>query len=449
MKVLLRAALKSSAGTLVALLSSVVAIKIIATVAGPTGIGLFSILRQAQQTAAIAGSIGGQAAIVQGLSNKTGDERDAHTALILRAVLTSTFLFCVAIILGAPWAAPLIIGAIPNSVNVLRLIAVPTLLGTALIFLSGIITSHRRVGLLAIVQIASGLSLASFAYFAATRPTAVSFILLLSASGLVGLTVAAYFCVRNDWLRILRKTWWRRGNEPYTNTFYKVGAATMAAGMMGAGAVLIVRMLVRRHHGLEGAGIFDAAWTISMTYVTLILTSLSAYYLPTLTTLHGKTEERNQLIQQYFKFSTFASIPLIGSVVVLKPLAIHWLYSEEFFQAIYTMRWMLLGDFFKISSWVFSMPMLAYADMRPYLIGEFFWNAAFVSITAVVLYSGQGIESIGIVFLILYVLYFLYTYSYCVKKYQFRLTNAAAISWILGLIFLLLLSAVISQFQVF
>lgn len=449
MKTLLRAALKSSAGTLVALLSSVVAIKIIATVAGPTGIGLFSILRQAQQTAAIAGSIGGQAAIVQGLSNKTGDERDAHTALILRAVLISTFLVCVAIILGAPWAAPLIIGEIPNSANVLRLIAVPTVLGAALIFLSGIITSHRRVGLLAIVQIASGLSLASFAYFAATRPNAVSFILLLSASGLVGLTVAAYFCVTNDWLRILRKTWWRRGDEPYTNTFYKVGAATMAAGMMGAGAVLIVRMLVSRHHGLDGAGIFDAAWTISMTYVTLILTSLSAYYLPTLTTLQGKTEERNQLIQQYFRFSTFASIPLIGSVVVLKPLAIHLLYSEEFFQAIYTMRWMLLGDFFKISSWVFAMPMLAYADMRSYLIGEFFWNAAFVSITAIVLSTGHGIESIGILFLILYVLYFLYTYFYCVRKYRFRLTNAMAISWILGLIFLLLLSFVISKFQAF
>ena len=113
------------------------------------------------------------------------------------------------------------------------------------------------------------------------------------------------------------------------------------------------------------------------------------------------------------------------------------------------MRWMLLGDFFKISSWVFAMPMLAYADMRSYLIGEFFWNAAFVSITAIVLSSGQGIESIGILFLILYVLYFLYTYFYCVRKYRFRLTNAMAISWILGLIFLLLLSFVISQFQAF
>ena len=49
MKELLKAAAKSSAGTFITLLSSAVAVKIIAVFAGPAGIGLFSLLRQIQQ----------------------------------------------------------------------------------------------------------------------------------------------------------------------------------------------------------------------------------------------------------------------------------------------------------------------------------------------------------------------------------------------------------------
>ena len=443
MRALLRAAVKSSAGTLVALLSSALAIKIIATVAGPTGVGLFSILRQIQQTASIAGTIGGQAAIVQGLASKTGEEKDTHLALIFRAVVIATLIVCSTIILAAPWIAPLIFADLPDGDNVVRLIAVPTMLGAALIFVSGIIVSHRAVGVLAIVQICSGLSLAAFAYFAGTSPTGVNFIYLLSASGFSGLTVAAYFCVKNDWFRGLRSIWWRCDYKHQSTTFYKVGAATMMAGMMSSGAVLIVRTLVSRYHGLAGAGIFDAAWTLSMTYVTLILTSLSAYYLPTLTMLKGKMDERNVLIQQYLRFATFASIPLIGSVVVLKPWVIQLLYSSEFYQAEYIMRWMLIGDFFKISSWVLAMPMLAYVDMRPYLISEFLWNCSFVCASAVLMSMGHGIESVGIVYCILYIVYFMYTYFYCFKKFQFRIDRGLLMAWIAGLIFLVSLSFVI------
>ena len=60
MKELLKAAAKSSAGTFITLLSSAVAVKIIAVFAGPAGIGLFSLLRQIQQTASIVGVMGGQ-----------------------------------------------------------------------------------------------------------------------------------------------------------------------------------------------------------------------------------------------------------------------------------------------------------------------------------------------------------------------------------------------------
>jgi O-antigen/teichoic acid export membrane protein len=436
MKEILKAAAKTSAGTLITLLSSAIAIKIIAVFAGPAGIGLFSLLRQIQQTASIVGVLGGQAAIVQGLSDKGGRERAVHTGVILRIVIMTTCLVCAVIALGAPWIAQLILGELPNATGIFRLLAIPTLLGSGVLFLSGVINSHRAVGALSMVQITAGITLAAFAYFASVQPTGLRFVVLLCCSSFAGLAVAIYFCRKNSWLGPLEKGWLLSCRDGRNTEFLKVASATLITGLMGTGSVLIIRATVTQFQGYTGAGIFDAGWTLSMTYVMLILTSFSAYYLPTLGKLKLQERERNSLIQQYFRFATFSSIPLIAAVILLKPWLVELLYSREFVPAVDMMRWMLLGDFFKISSWVMAMPMLAYADMKPYVVSEFLWNVALVLLAHIALRVGSGIESIGVIFMCLYFLYFLYTYTYCKKKFKLALSPKLKLIWLSGFVFL-------------
>ena len=436
MKELLKAAAKSSAGTFITLLSSAVAVKIIAVFAGPAGIGLFSLLRQIQQTASIVGVMGGQAAIVQGLADKEGRERGAYTGVILRTVIIATCLVCAFVILGAPWLAHWILGELQNATRIFRFLAIPILLGSGVLFLSGVINSHRAVGALALVQIAAGLSLAAFAYVSSIQATGLAFVVLLASSSFTALAVATYLCRRNSWLGPLTNGWWQSAPKGRSAEFLKVASATLVTGLVGTGSVLIIRAAVSKYQGYAGAGIFDAGWTLSMTYVMLILTSFSAYYLPTLGKLKTQAQARNNLIQQYFKFATFASIPLIASVMLLKPWVIELLYSREFIPAIHMMRWMLLGDFFKISSWVMAMPMLAYADMRPYVISELLWNAGLVLLGYIALRMGAGIENIGIIFMILYFLYFLYTYFYCKRKFKLNLNLNLKLIWMSGFVFL-------------
>lgn len=440
MKELLKAAVKSSAGTLINLLSSAIAIKIIALFGGPAAIGLFSLLRQIQQTASIAGVIGGQAAIVQGLSDKIGDERAIYTGVILRTVIISTCLVCGFIVVGAPWFASWILGEMPNATTIFRLVAIPTFLGSGLLFFSGVINSHRAVGVLSLVQIAAGVSLAIFAYAASINSTGVGFLFLLGSSSLAGLLVGGFFCKKNAWLGPLKMGWWKSAKNGQNVEFIRVASATLLTGLMGMGSVLVVRALISQRQGYAEAGIFDAGWTLSMTYVMLILTSFSAYYLPTLGKLKSQAQERNNLIQLYFKFATYASVPLIASVIVLKPWVVELLYSKEFLPATHMMRWMLIGDFFKISSWVMAMPMLAYADMKPYVVSELLWNFGFIFFSYLLLKIGASIDNIGIVFMILYFLYLSYTYFYCARKFKFYLPIRLVLTWIFGFVFLCVIS---------
>ena len=443
MKELLKAAAKSSAGTFITLVSSAVAVKIIALFAGPAGIGLFSLLRQIQQTASIVGVMGGQAAVVQGLSDKYGDERAVYTGVILRTVIVASCLVCALIVVSAPWVSHWILGGLPNATTLFRIIAIPTLLGSGVLFLSGVINSHRAVGALSLVQIAAGSTLAAFAYLASLQPGGIGFVSLLGVSSFSGFVAAIYFCRKNSWLGPLKKNWWGLARNGQNAKFVKVGLATLLTGLMGTGSVLIIRAAVSKYQGYAGAGIFDAGWTLSMTYVMLILTSFSSYYLPTLGKLRAQDLERNNLIQQYFRFATFASIPLIATVMVLKPWVVELLYSREFTPAIHMMHWMLLGDFFKISSWVMAMPMLAYADMKPYVISEFLWNIGLVIFGCFALQMGAGIESIGVIFLVLYMTYFLYTYLYCRRKFNLKIGFKLGLVWALGFSFLVGISLLV------
>ncbi len=70
MREILKAFFKTASGSAANVLLTVVALKIMAAILGPPGIGLLSLLRQTQQTALTAGTLSGQTALVQGGSSQ-------------------------------------------------------------------------------------------------------------------------------------------------------------------------------------------------------------------------------------------------------------------------------------------------------------------------------------------------------------------------------------------
>jgi len=206
-----------------------------------------------------------------------------------------------------------------------------------------------------------------------------------------------------------------------------------------------VRAMVTHRFGLEGAGFFDVAWTISMMYVGVITQSFGTYYLPTLAGIKNE-KDRNALMQRVFRFSIILMVPVIVAVISMKSLVVSLLYSDKFLPALEMIRWMLIGDYFKVSAFVLAFPMLAYADMRTFLWSE----TVFISIQALGVYIAimhwGHMEGIGITFLIVYAAYFLFTISYCYQRFGFFLSKML-FSWWLGGLFLVTLVSIASWGQ--
>lgn len=439
---LIKALLKVGSASVVNIILGIISTKIIAVILGPNGVGLFSLLRQTIQTASTVGS-GGQTALVQGIISKEGEERNSYVVtvfwlFILGALLTSILLFAF-----APQISFLLFEKNDSQTVILvQWISLPVVLTIIFIYLTGVLTGFKAIGRLALGQIIVAAAMALITYPISKLVDdgyTIAFILMLSSSTLLG--VIFYFLVayRENWLRPIFLDIKPHFDKKAINHFFFIATPIFIAGLVTTGVQLLVRAMIVQKGGLQDAGIFDVAFTLSMAHVMIFLSSLSNYYAPKV----GETNDQQSrilLIKDTIRLATLVTVPSIVSIIVLKPLVVELLYTNQFNPALGIIRWMLIGDYLKVVSWVLSIPAVMCGHMRIYFWGEILWNAGFLIVSAAALFIFGNIQGIGIGFLILYALYLVYYTIYSMRKQSMQFTKSLTLPWLLGLAIVILAS---------
>ena len=436
MRDILKAALKTMSGSMGFLLFGMLTVKIMAVVLGPNGVGLYSLLRQTLEFSKNLGTFGGEAALVQGLASRTEKVRDRYLVTTFWVFVLGALLMAATLMVLAPWIAPLVFHRNDGqTIGLVRGLALPAVLVVASTYLNGVINGFRAIGLLALIQALGAGAGALLAYPVSLLVQVgypVAFIAMMSAPPAVGVALGAWRALRAGWLTALRRGPHMSLDSNSLRHFVRLAGTMLVTGLVTAGGVLVVRSLVVRYDGLAGAGVFAAAWSLSMTYIQVILASFGTYYLPTLSQISDPMD-RAVLMQQVARFATLLAVPLVVGVVVLKPLAVTVLYSGEFTPALEIIRWMLIGDYFKVAGHVVAMPVLAYADVKVFFWTELLTNLSFTIFAALALSSFGSMQGIGVGFLLMYIAYFAYYLQYSRSRHRLRLTKAMTLPWVLGL----------------
>ena len=215
-------------------------------------------------------------------------------------------------------------------------------------------------------------------------------------------------------------------------SFFVVAGTLMVGGIVAAISLLTIRALIVQHSGIEEAGIFNVAWVICVVYPTVVLNSFAAYYLPKLSQTKD-VRERSELMNKVFKLTMIIMVPLELLALVLKPLMINVLYSDEFYPSLIMLRWMMVGIYLRITAQTFAMPMLSSADMK-----TFFWTGnlqylclavfSFISVA-----HFDGLEFIGVGYVIVYGAYMVYSLHYATSKHRFAVELRLMAAWFVGL----------------
>ena len=430
---------KSGAGSIGSGLLAALSTKIVAALLGPAYVALLQTLQQTRDAALAAATLNGQTALVQGASALVGRARREYLRTALGLVSAAT-LFVAAAMLLAPALIARLCGFPAGSETLVRWLSLPVALSSAFVFLNALLNILGNIGQMALLQVLATAALAAAAWPAALAVRtgdSIALVYLLTFSTAIGVLAAVAML---DPRRHTLFEWFRSSPARYTRWwstraaghFVSISAAMLAGGLISSAVLLALRARISSTQGLASTGQFDAAWGISINHVTLVLASLQTYFLPALARARS-AEERGRQTASVLAIATLAGAPIIVAIAVLKPLVLTIFYSRAFHPAASYLRWMLMGDYLKISSTVLSVPMLATGEMHMFLTADAISLAVFYVAARLISTMSTAAESASIAVLACYGVHLAVCYGYARRRHGFRLTWKFAAQWTTGL----------------
>lgn len=158
--------------------------------------------------------------------------------------------------------------------------------------------------------------------------------------------------------------------------------STMAitSAIMVPTSQFIIRDYIATTQGLEQAGYWQGIWYISSTYLMIVTTALGTYYLPRLSEITNNIELKKEIMNGYKIL-----LPIVitcGVIIYLsRNIVIHLLFSDEFSPMGQLFTWQIIGDIFKIASWILAYVMLAKSMTKLFIISEVTFTLTIVSLS--------------------------------------------------------------------
>ncbi|MDE3185309.1 MAG: O-antigen translocase [Bacteroidota bacterium] len=177
---------------------------------------------------------------------------------------------------------------------------------------------------------------------------------------------------------------WKPDFKSWDNRVVKMlsGFSLMAivSGFVIPTMQILVRDRIILQFSVADAGYWQAVTKISDYYLGFITSVLGVYYMPRLSELKSKAELRHEIMGGYKII-----LPIVGAIAFLiwlfKDLIIHILFTPEFLPMKPLFTYQLLGDFFKIGSWLLGYLMIAKAMTRAYIATEIIFAATYVALS--------------------------------------------------------------------
>lgn len=231
-----------------------------------------------------------------------------------------------------------------------------------------------------------------------------------STGMLIGLTILpavpsiiSLYIVRRKYPMVLKSEWHLNKSDAWKLFKFSLMLLTSAVTMP------VAQMLLRSHiveqSGWEQVGYWQATVRLSDAYLLFINMVLAGYYMPKLSELGPGAKQI-----RYVKDAMKRMLPLLAVCVTviwyLRTYLITMLFSKEFLFAADLFTFQLIGDFFKIGSFMIGYVVVANAWTRLSIIGDILQASMFYGI-ALMLSSIYQTKGVSIGYAINYFLYFI------------------------------------------
>lgn len=204
-----------------------------------------------------------------------------------------------------------------------------------------------------------------------------------------------------------------------------LGSAFMISSLLMVGIDFVIKAAILRSVGVQALGLYQATWTLSNVYVTVILSAMGADFYPRLTALAQDDPAANRLVNEQMEMGLLLSVPGIIGTLTFAPWILSVFYTAEFAPAATVIRWQILGIALRVISWPPAFIQLAKGRARVFIITESAFCLAQLGLT----FGGLrlwGLEGVGAAFAFAYLFYSVVSYLVGRWLSGFRLSTASA-----------------------
>ncbi|NHB96449.1 O-antigen translocase [Photorhabdus stackebrandtii] len=202
---------------------------------------------------------------------------------------------------------------------------------------------------------------------------------------------------------------WNHFIQPFNRLIAKklMGYSAMAitSAVMVPVSHLIIRNYLGTTLGWDQAGYWQGIWYISAMYLMVITTALSTYYLPRLSEITNNYELKKEIISGYKLIMPIVVVCAL-LMYLLKDIIITILFTQDFMPMRDLFLWQIIGDVFKIASWLLAYIMLAKAMVKTFIITEIISGLNFLILSSVMVHH-FGLIGITYTYCINYLIYFI------------------------------------------
>jgi PST family polysaccharide transporter len=375
---IVRASFYTATGTAARLLAGLVVIKLVASFAGPEGVGKLGQFMSLMSLLAVLAGGGISAGIVKYVAEYRNDAQRLSrllAAALWYAFCASCLMGCAALLFSRQIAV-LLLGD-THYAGLIRVLAVAQL-GIALVnYILAVINGFMDVRRLAFIQV-----LGSF--FSIVMVVWLSRWLHLYGA-LLALVVGQVL-----WLAVGLPAWWRSSyfrrsmlrmhfDREMTLRLAAFSVMTITSALLAPLINIAVRNHLALQFGWEQVGYWQAVSKVSDAYLLFLTTAINIYYLPKLASI----KERASLVLELrnaYRYILPAVVVLAAAVYVLRGWVTRLLFSADFASANALYGPQLVGDVIKIASFILSYIMLAKAMTRLFVISECVFSASYLAL---------------------------------------------------------------------
>jgi PST family polysaccharide transporter len=183
---------------------------------------------------------------------------------------------------------------------------------------------------------------------------------------------------------------------------------------------------LNRTAGTETAGFYQAGFNLVNRYIGLILTAIGMEFLPRLSEVCSSRRRIGLYLSHEIIVLMLVVFPIITLFITCDELIVHLLYDKEFIVMTPFIIWAIIGTVLRAWSWCMAYIILAKNDGITFLVTETLSSLVAISLN-IFMFNHFGIAGLGYAYLLWYTFYLAEVWAVAHWRYKIRIKPEAII----------------------